>query len=334
MIYSKYKYIAKVAECRNITRAAQELFISQPSLTRIIATLEKELGVKLFDRSVVPLKLTYAGERYLSECQRILLMDQHLRKEMQEISKNVYGNLSLGCAYSASALWIPHILPLFNKKYPGINIDIVDRTNSGFINELSKGIITLAFCALPLDNQDLNYEYLSSAHIVVYIPQNHPILRGRDLTDNSIENPLVINPEELKAQTFIALNSYAGISKVTSHLMDILNLRPSQVIYMPNTASAYRLAAAGMGILFSTPYATRYTIPGMVPIIATLEDYSISVHNVIAYYSGHTLSAPERDFIDISKKQIQNNPNLLPVNAVQWKKLKESEPETWIFPFS
>ena len=97
MIYSKYHYVAKVASLRSISKAAQELYISQPALTRVISNLEKELGVTLFNRSVIPLQLTYAGERYLEEAKRVLSIDESLRKELQEISEVKRGNLSIGC---------------------------------------------------------------------------------------------------------------------------------------------------------------------------------------------------------------------------------------------
>ena len=54
MIYSKYEYVAKVAELRSVSKAAQALYISQPALTRIISNIEKDLGIKLFNRSVIP----------------------------------------------------------------------------------------------------------------------------------------------------------------------------------------------------------------------------------------------------------------------------------------
>ena len=118
MIYEKYHYIEKVASLRSISKAAQELYISQPALTRIISSVEKELGIMLFNRSVLPLQLTYAGERFLEEARRILDLDAALRKELQEISEAKRSHLSIGANYAANALWLPHILPVFRREYP------------------------------------------------------------------------------------------------------------------------------------------------------------------------------------------------------------------------
>ena len=62
MDFKQLSYIVKVAECQNITKAAKELFISQPSLSQFLSKTEEELGVKLFDRSTNPLTLTYSGK--------------------------------------------------------------------------------------------------------------------------------------------------------------------------------------------------------------------------------------------------------------------------------
>ena len=87
MPYSKYQYVAKVAELQSISKAAAKLFISQPALTRIILNIETELGTTLFNRSVLPIQLTYAGKRYLEEARRIWEIDESFRRELQEISE-------------------------------------------------------------------------------------------------------------------------------------------------------------------------------------------------------------------------------------------------------
>lgn len=332
-ITSKYEYIAKVAECHSITKAAKELYISQPSLTRYIATLESELNVKLFDRTKNPIQLTYAGERYLSECRRMKQLEKSLRKELQDLAANEYGKLFLGAKYTASTLWLPEIIPLFNQIYPGVEINILSRSDSCFLNELLNGTIDLAFNTLPIDSSELEYKSLSSVPIVIYIPAQHPILKGRNLADNYLENPLIVSPEELCYQNFVALKSSSGLTKVVSRLMEINNIIPSKIIYAPNIVSCYRLCAAGLGIFLSTPYVTRYTQPGKVPVIATLADQTICVNNVISFCKGRSLTTSEQRFIDISISQIKDNPNMLPLTSEQWDQLKGGGCDSVYVPF-
>lgn len=73
MSFKKLKYIITIAECRSISKAACELFISQPSLSSILSNMEKDLGVSLFDRSTNPISLTYAGEKYVETAKKYLV---------------------------------------------------------------------------------------------------------------------------------------------------------------------------------------------------------------------------------------------------------------------
>ena len=83
MDFKQLAYIIKVAECRNITKAAKELFISQPSLSQFITKAEEELGVRLFDRSMNPLSLTYAGTKYIEAARKIIMVNENIKKELQ-----------------------------------------------------------------------------------------------------------------------------------------------------------------------------------------------------------------------------------------------------------
>ena len=209
MIYEKYHYIEKVASLRSISKAAQELYISQPALTRIISSVEKELGIMLFNRSVLPLQLTYAGERFLEEARRILDLDAALRKELQEISEAKRGHLSIGANYAANALWLPHILPVFRREYPGISISIFQQSSPLFEKELLKGDIDLAFTTQSAPSKSLSYVYLSSA-LLLYLSQTPALFCGGRYFPQQSGLPLTVSPEELNHQDFVLCTPATG----------------------------------------------------------------------------------------------------------------------------
>ena len=326
MIYEKYHYIEKVASLRSISKAAQELYISQPALTRIISSVEKELGIMLFNRSVLPLQLTYAGERFLEEARRILDLDAALQKELQEISEAKRGHLSIGANYAANALWLPHILPVFRREYPGISISIFQQSSPLFEKELLKGDIDLAFTTQSAPSKSLSYVYLSSALLLVFIPNTSPILRGRDISHNSLDCPLTVSPEELNHQDFVLLHPSDGLGHTISALLEENRIRPSHILYAPNIVACYRLAAAGMGITFATPYSTRYTLPGAVPVIAQLSTGTVYEQNAIAYPKDKQLSTSEERFIELSRQKVSTHPLLQPLSTAQWDSLRSASP--------
>ena len=89
-------YIKTIAQCGSITTAAKKLFVSQPSLSQMLRQLEQEIGLPIFDRSTSPLRLTYAGEKYLYAAERILAVNSELESQLREIRHEHSGRLRLG----------------------------------------------------------------------------------------------------------------------------------------------------------------------------------------------------------------------------------------------
>lgn len=92
----KLRYLQIVAEEGNLTKAAKRLYISQPALTACINKLEKKYGVKFLEREAKPIRLTYAGERFLAMGQQILNLQDRLKEEMEEIAQERRGRLRIG----------------------------------------------------------------------------------------------------------------------------------------------------------------------------------------------------------------------------------------------
>ena len=91
-------YVIAVAEKGNVSKAAESLFISQPSLSRYIKDLENRLGVQLFQRINNRLVLTYAGEKYVETSKKITGLYSDLEKELSGINESLSGRLCIGCA--------------------------------------------------------------------------------------------------------------------------------------------------------------------------------------------------------------------------------------------
>ena len=89
------QYVKTIAECGSITAAAKKLFVSQPSLSQMLRQIEQEIGLPIFDRSTSPLRLTYAGEKYLYAAERILAANSELESQLKEIKQEHAGRLRL-----------------------------------------------------------------------------------------------------------------------------------------------------------------------------------------------------------------------------------------------
>ena len=118
MDLDKVTYLLALADTRNYSRAAEQCHISQPALTRYIKNLEEELNVTLFDRSSFPIRLTYAGERYIDGLLKILEMKEKLDKEMREIAGHVQNRSRSACTAPAVTAGFPAFFLTIRKSVP------------------------------------------------------------------------------------------------------------------------------------------------------------------------------------------------------------------------
>ncbi|MGI6764291.1 MAG: LysR family transcriptional regulator [Anaerovoracaceae bacterium] len=315
MNYSKYQYIIKVAEHQSITKAAKELYISQPALTKYINNLEEELGIKLFDRNVIPIRLTYAGERYIAGIKKILDIKNRLDKEIEEISEMKKGRLTVGISSNRGALLLPYILPAFKKECPGIDVKIVEGTFAYFEEMMLKGEIDISFTALPTFSSEVDYEIISENKIVLAVAKGHPILKGMDTSGNDLDHLLYIDPEKLNGQDFITLLPGQGLHRNTWQIFEKYNIKPGKIIETSSTNILYCLAAAGIGLAFVTDLCIKYTLPSMMPVFCTVEEPAPIRKNIITYKKDGYISISARKFIDISKEIVNTHPFFISLNA-------------------
>ena len=135
MNINQIKQVLTIAEEKNFTNAAKKLFISQPSLSKSIKLLEEELGVELFERN--PIKLTHAGEAFVSKAKRIMADIGELEIEMSDISNQSKTYIVIGIPSHRCYCFMPKILKELHKDFPNCYIKIEEwqRTKLIFILE-------------------------------------------------------------------------------------------------------------------------------------------------------------------------------------------------------
>lgn len=244
MDFRQLQYILAAAEHQSITKAAAALYISQPSLSHLIAHVEEELGARLFDRSAVPLKLTYAGEQYVKYAREILRLNDQMRREFRDISGSLKGRLRIGIPNERAAYMLPLIMPHFKALYPGIEIGIEIYEMSRLIDELRRGHVD--FCILP----DVGTELTDFGRVEIYseklvlvtgaeMVKNRHLLNGRDDT---------VDPAKLSDLPLIASSPGHALFQQVRELMEQQGITPATVFSSSSNIAALRLATAGLGV--------------------------------------------------------------------------------------
>ena len=158
MNLKRAQYMKTIAECGSITAAAKKLFISQPSLSQMLRQLEKEIGTPIFDRSISPLRLTYAGEKYLNAVDRILAINSELESQLREIREEHSGRLRLGISVTRALQVMPRVLPVFTAKYPEVTLELTESGSATLEELLQNGSIDLALAALERAAEEAGIE--------------------------------------------------------------------------------------------------------------------------------------------------------------------------------
>ena len=118
------KYAYEIYKAGSFTKAAKELYVSQPSLSAAISRLEGELGFRIFDRTKIPCALTAEGRIYIESLEAIIEVENNMRKSVKEISDFEHGKIIIGGSSHASYLILPEICSSFYKKYPKVNLTL------------------------------------------------------------------------------------------------------------------------------------------------------------------------------------------------------------------
>lgn len=186
------RYFIAVADLLNFTKAAQQLHIAQPPLSRQIRQLEDELGVELFARNKRRIQLTRAGRIFLEEARKLAVQAEHAREAAQRAQQGALKLLRIGIG-AGLARAIGNVVVEHHRHSPDIDIECKDIFSSPQNEALRTGEIDVGFLRPPVDQVNLNCELLFEEQFVVIMPKSHRLAkRGFLKLADIADEPLVI----------------------------------------------------------------------------------------------------------------------------------------------
>ncbi len=310
MDLSKYHYILAIAEYKSISKAAAMCYVSQPALTKCVNKIEAELGVTLFDRSVSPIRVTYAGERYISGIKSILAMKSQLDKEMEVISNRRDSWLTVGIPDTRGVTWLPHLLPPFYEKNPNVHVKIIEgKTRTMERDLLNEEVDVVVVATLPLMTAGIEYETLCDEQLMLVLSSEHPIFNGNP--PPFIKNTLhYIDAKQLDGQPFISVSPLQGLYHAAGLMFEQFKIKPRSVLEIINTSTAYTLASEGLGFTIAPVRSAFIEHCAKPPVFCTLSDPPFSRTIVAEYKRDKPLSSFARSFIDSTKHVATTCPEL------------------------
>ena len=145
------RYFLSVVREESITKAAEVLHITQPTLSRQLAQMEEEIGVRLFDRGTRKIRLTNEGLLLRRRAEEILQLVDKTEKELVEQEEQVEGKISIGCGEVASVQMLPDLIQNFHQKYPLVTFDLFTATADLVKEQMDKGLLDFGLLLEPIE---------------------------------------------------------------------------------------------------------------------------------------------------------------------------------------
>ena len=289
------QYITALAKYQHMTKAAESLHVGQPALSKLLSSLESELGLVLFTRADKKYIPTYAGERYLEYARTILDTKASLDSELADIIKRDVGVLNIGLPNMRCAYVLPKTLPEFNAKYPNVKVNIFEGTSAAIDKRLLEGETDLAFYSKPhAVNPHIEYETLAHEELRVCTCRAHPV--GASAVNGHIEL------SALRDERLILLSPEQRTGQISRYWLARAGIPLTNSITTNNMPAVMSLTEQGWGVSFIFESHLRWH--SHVPEIDTYSfgDGKVMSDFVAAYRKGSYLSSYAREFIRIAGK--------------------------------
>jgi DNA-binding transcriptional LysR family regulator len=309
MNFQNLQYFLTVADERNITRAAEQLHVSQQALSNHIARIESELGCKLFDRRK-ELELTYSGRVFQESALKILDIERQNASAIDDINHNQRGELRIGISHTRGQAILPFVLPAFSRSYPLVDLNVVEGSTHILEEDLQKGLIDVLIGFSPFMVECAEYAELMKEHLFLIIPNT--LLKDRfgekaeEVYENYVRNT---DLSVFSSLPFVLLNEGDRIRTIVDKEFARCSMEPHIKLETQNIQTAFALSAEGMGLTvcpelyLDNPYvASGSTTSPIRKKIRTCRFFSGDVQDTIAigYNRERYLSRFAKAFITMS----------------------------------
>lgn len=294
MDFKDLEYFVAIARCGNITHAARQLYVSQPTLSKFLQRLEDEVVLVLFQRTGRRMELTYAGQRYLAHAERLLSQKRELDAEMTDILRNDVGVLYVGMPPFRCSFSLPKVLPEFHRKFPKVRFQIVEAASAELDRKLMNGEIDLAFYMNFARAEGLSYRTLHQDKMYAVFAKGHPL-------EQQAECMGAFAWEWLDGQVLLLQNRSQRQGQYVLQEIQTKGVHPADILESSNIRAAAALAANGYGIAFLSGELLRHLQLETEFNAVPLKECTLQIGSVAVWRTGNYLPRYAQEFIELMK---------------------------------
>jgi DNA-binding transcriptional LysR family regulator len=323
MMQKNMEYVYAVYLNKSFSKAAEQLYVSQPAISATIKKAEEEIGLPLFDRSSNPIQLTPAGEYYIESIKKIMEIEKAMIKHFSSMLSDNRGTINVGSASFFCVYILPTIVQEFKEKYPGYTVNLLEANADDLLKCLRSGTIDIILDVEKLDPNLFNSIVWEEEQIILAVPAAYAVnarLARYRLTFENVNSGRYLDQkypkvsmEYFKNETFLLLKKGNDLHQRGLKMCRKAGFTPKVAMYLDQLLTAYYSACSGKGITFVRAGFTHYLEDTNKLFFYKIADEN-SVRNIRLYYKRSSpLSKVGRDFIEflLERKSTANGDNLL-----------------------
>lgn len=254
-LFKRKELIYTIYREQSFSRAAQKLFISQPSLSLMVKRIEEQIGMPLFDRTCKPIRLTEVGAEYIAAVERIHHAESAFENYLNAVANLEAGSLGIGSNQLLSSLVLPRYITRFSQQYPKIRLSLLDANSTTLENEIMAGRLDII-----IDNHELPHDifektHIATEHLLLAVPSHFPenqaaapyqlteqdILAGRHIQAPPEAVPLAL----FSRVPFILMNRDNDTRQQTDAIFQETGFSPNVLFEMDRLATLYSYIGTG-----------------------------------------------------------------------------------------
>lgn len=237
------RYFLTVVREESITKAAEVLHITQPTLSRQLSQMEDDIGVKLFHRGTRKITLTNEGILLRRRAEEILQLVDNTEKELVEQEEQIEGKITIGCGELASVQVLSELIDAFSKKHPSVSYDIFTATADLVKEQMDKGLIDIGLLLEPVDIEKYEFIRLSMRERWVVLMRPDDALAKKEFISakDLVQLPMIL-PRRLNVQNELA--SWFGDYYADLYVLFTSNLNTNGAVMVRN-GLAYSVVIEG-----------------------------------------------------------------------------------------
>lgn len=286
-------YFLAIAREENFTKAAQQLHVTQPTLSRQIADLEQELGVKLFVRSNHAIALTEDGMILKRRAQEILSLADKTKRDFLQKDEALSGVISIGSGEFRSTEYLAKIIAQFRKKYPKVTYEIYSGNAINIRDYIERGLLDIGLMSEPVDMRKYNFVNMPvKEQWGLFVPDDSPLSTKER-----------ISPEDLKGLSIVTATGDFNQSRIGKWLGEY----KEQVEIAASANLPYNeavLAKENIGVMLSINLNCTYENLRFIPLYPSLE-----VATVLGWKKEQVFSSTTTAFIDFAVQYLKGISN-------------------------